>query len=67
MSLLYKPQESQTLKVIFTKLDYGIIQIEFEKDCGKHGTDEIIDGYILSPERLLKILQERDDYDNDEL
>jgi hypothetical protein len=67
MSLLYKPKELQTLKVNFTRLKYGSIQVEFESDCGKHGTDEMIAGYVLTPERLLQILQERDDFTDNEL
>jgi len=67
MSLLYKPRELQTLKVSIEKQKDGRIQIEFEKDCGKHGTDEMIDGYILTPDRLLEILQDRNDFTDDEL
>jgi len=45
----------------------GKIQIDFTSDCGKFGTDEMLDGYVLTPERLLQILQDRDDYTDDEL
>ena len=67
MSLLYKSKELQTLKVSIEKQKDGKIQIDFEQDCGKHGTDEMIDGYILTPKRLLQILQDRDDYTDEEL
>ncbi len=67
MSLLYKPKELQTLKVNVGKTLNGNIQIEFEKDCGKHGTNEMIDGYTLTPERLLQILQNVEDFTDNEL
>ena len=54
---VYKPGE---------KVD-GKIVIDFWADCGKFGTDEMLDGYVLTPERLLQILQDRDDYTDDEL
>ena len=66
MSLLYKDKKDQKLSVEIEMID-GKIQIEFSKDCGKFGTDEMIDGYLLSPERLLEILQDRDDFTDDEL
>ena len=66
MSLLYKPKEEQTLKVEIIQLN-GKIAIDFWSDCGKHGTDEMLQGYILTPERLMQILSERDDYTDDEL
>jgi hypothetical protein len=66
MSLLYKDRKDQTLSVEIKMID-GKIQIEFSKDCGKFGTDEMIDGYLLSPERLLEILQDRNDFTDDEL
>lgn len=43
------------------------ISIEFFSDCGKHGTDEMLAGYILTPKRLLQILNEREDISDDEL
>jgi len=66
MSLLYKPKEEQTLTCEIKQED-GKIIIDFTKDCGKFGTDEMLDGYVLTPERLLQILQDRDDYTDDEL
>lgn len=67
MSLLYKPKKEQTLTCDIEVRKDGKIIIDFTKDCGKFGTDEMIDGYILTPERLLEILQDRDDYTDDEL
>ena len=66
MSLLYKPKEEQTTKVEVRE-EHGKIVIDFYSDCGKFGTDEMLDGYKLTPERLLQILQDRDDYSEDEL
>ena len=66
MSLLYKPKEEQTTTCKIKQED-GKIILDFYFDCGKFGTDEMIDGYKLTPERLLHILQDRDDYSEDEL
>ena len=66
MSLLYKdPKDVKTTCKI--KQEDGKIQIDFTSDCGKFGTDEMLDGYVLTPERLLQILQDRHDYTDDEL
>ena len=43
------------------------VEFEFEADCGKFGTTENLDRYFLTPKRLLQILQDRDDYSEDEL
>ena len=66
MSLLYKPKDQQTLKCEVVFLN-GKISIDFYSDCGKHGTDEMLQGYVLTPERLMQILSERDDITDDEL
>ena len=66
MSLLYKPKEDQTLTCDI-KQENNKIVIDFSSDCGKFGTDEMLDGYVLTPERLLQILQDRDDYTDNEL
>lgn len=67
MSLLYKPKEEQTVIVEFEFVEDGKIQIDFTSDCGKFGTDEMLDGYVLTAERLLQILQEREDIKDDEM
>jgi hypothetical protein len=68
MSLLYKPKEEQTLSVeIKYTCTGGKIHIDFSSDCGKFGTDEMLAGWILTPERLLQILNEREDIGDDEL
>ena len=66
MSLLYKLKEEQTTTCEIKQED-GKIVIDFWADCGKFGTDEMLDGYKLTPERLLQILHDRDDYSEDEL
>ena len=68
MSILYKSKEEQTVTFeVKTFSNDTIVVIDFYSDCGKFGTDEMIDGYKLTPERLLHILQDRDDYSEDEL
>ena len=65
-SLLYKNPED-VITSVDIKQENGLVIFDFSADCGKHGTDEAIDGYKLTPERLLKILQDRDDYTDEEL
>ena len=65
MSLLYKPEEEQTVSVSIVQADEKIF-IEFSSDCGKFGTDEMLSGWILTPERLLQILSDREDIEDDE-
>jgi hypothetical protein len=66
MSLLYKDKKDVEYKVIIKEIG-GKVELEFEADCGKFGTTENLDRYFLTPERLLQILQDRDDYTDDEL
>lgn len=66
MSLLYKPKEEQTISVETKKLSNGKLVLDFYSDCGKFGTDEMLAGYILTPERLLHILQDREDITDEE-
>lgn len=65
-SLLYKPKEQRKVTTEI-KIEDNKIIIHFWSDCGKFGTDEILDFYKLTPERLLSILQERNDYLEGEL
>lgn len=68
MSLLYKNKEDITYSVDIKPRDsQGYVYLEFYADCGKFGTDEMLAGYKLTPERLLEILQDRDDYTDKEL
>jgi len=64
MSLLYK--NNPTTKVEIT-VKNNKVQLRFESDCGKHGTDETLDYYNLTPDVLLKILNNFDDYTDGEL
>jgi hypothetical protein len=66
MSLLYKDKKDITYKVRIREIG-DKIEFEFEADCGKFGTSENLDRYFLTAERLLQILQDRDDYSEDEL
>ena len=66
MSLLYKAKEEQTIEVEIMEIN-GKLFIDFSSDCGKFGTDEMLAGWILTPERLLQILSEREDIKDDEL
>lgn len=61
MSLIYKPKEEQTISVEIERRLNNKISFEFSSDCGKFGTDEMLAGYILTPKRLLQILNERED------
>ena len=65
MSLLYKD-----IKDVITSVDIkeedGKIILDFSADCGKFGTDEMLDGYTLTPKRLLEILQSREDITDEE-
>jgi len=68
MGLLYKEQEDQTT-TMEVSLSKGKLRVEFFRDCGKFGTEETIDRYTLTAERLLDILQAHnlDDYTEDEI
>ena len=66
MSLLYKDKKDTTTFVEIENIN-GVVKLEFSSDCGKFGNDEILDGYTLTPERLLEILQEHENYTEDEL
>ena len=67
MSLLYKDIKDQTITadIKYTCVN-NTIHLEFYADCGKHGTSEALDSFKLTPERLLQILQEREDLTDDE-
>ena len=68
MELLYKESHELTTEVHIEQTAVSVA-LEFTKDCGKFGTDEIVDAYELTPERLLFILQEHglDNYFDEEL
>ena len=54
---LYKAKEEQTISVEIEVLKDKRVVIEFYSDCGKFGTDEALDGYVISAEKLLNILR----------
>lgn len=66
MSLLYRDKKDVTYKVRIKEIG-NKIEFEFEADCGRFGTTEKLDRYFLTPRRLLQILQDRDDYSEDEM
>ena len=61
MSLLYKPKEEQKTSVEFKQLSNGEIELIFSSDCGKFGTDEILDIHTLTPKKLLEVVQNAED------
>ena len=56
MSLLYKDRKDVITSVDIKQVD-GKVVLDFSADCGKFGTDEMLDGYTLTPKRLLEILE----------
>tara|TARA_R110000803_G_scaffold154286_1_gene219068 strand:- start:11595 stop:11801 length:207 start_codon:yes stop_codon:yes gene_type:complete len=56
MSLLYKDPKDIKISCDVSQVD-GKIILNFSADCGKFGTDEMLDGFTLTPERLLEVLQ----------
>ncbi len=56
MSLLYKDKKDVKYSVE-VKQKGNKINLLFTADCGKFGTDEILDEYKLTPLSLLNILQ----------
>jgi|TARA_R110001592_G_scaffold52851_3_gene162172 hypothetical protein len=65
MSLLYKHRKDVITSVDIYHLD-GKVVLDFSADCGKFGTDEMLDGYTLTPERLLEVLQSSDIINDEE-
>ena len=57
MSLLYKDRKDIITSVEVRHISGGRVVLDFSADCGKFGTDEMLDGYTLTAERLLEILQ----------
>ena len=57
MGLLYKEAQDLTYKVDFKELEDGKLQLSFSADCGKFGTEEQLDEYLLTVKELLSILQ----------
>jgi len=56
MGALYK--ESKEVKTsVKIEREGDIIKLLFTSDCGKHGTDEILDSFELTAEEILEVLQ----------
>jgi hypothetical protein len=66
MSLLYKDKKDMATFIEIENVN-GVVKLEFSSGCGKFGTDEILDSYTLAPERILEILQEYENYTDEEL
>ena len=66
MSLLYKKREDIITSVEIRHISGGKVVLDFSADCGKFGTDEMLDGYTLTPERLLEVLQSSDIINDEE-
>ncbi len=64
--MIYKDILDQEVTVEIDKID-GILELDFYSDCGKFGTDELLDIYKLTPKRLLEILQNYENYKENEL
>ena len=64
--ILYKDRKDLKYEVQIIK-DKDFIEFHFENDGGKFGTYESLFSCRITPERLLKILSERDDYTEEEL
>lgn len=67
MSLLYKDSKHIRYSCEIRQIQDDKIELDFWSDCGKFGTDEMLDRYVLSTEKLLQILQEREDIEDDEI
>lgn len=59
---LYKKAEDVILSVKINerKKESETIQLDFYADCGKFGTNEILDSFDLTPKELIDILQEHE-------
>lgn len=66
--MLYKPQEEQiTTMEIKAFSNDTLMSVDFYRDCGKFGTEEALASFTLTADRLLQILQEREDITDEEL
>lgn len=65
---MYKPIEEQTVTFEIKAFSNDtLVVIDFYCDCGKFGTEEGLASFTLTADRLLQILQERDDITDEEL
>jgi hypothetical protein len=65
MIQLYKDPKDVKITCDIKQEDDKII-LDFSADCGKFGTNEMLDGYSLTAARLLIILQDRADIRDNE-
>ena len=66
MGALYRDKKDVITKAEITQND-GKIELTFSADCGKFGSDENLAGFSLTPEKLLKVLNNFSDYSDEEL
>ena len=66
-SLIYRDKKDVKTSCRVLNKRNGVLELIFSSNCGIFGTQEILDTYNLTPTRLLQILQERDDYSEDEI
>jgi len=66
MRPLYKPKEEQTTELEFSILEDNKVVLDFYSDCGKFGMYEPLAGFKLTFDRLLQILNEREDITDEE-
>ncbi|MCH2218427.1 MAG: hypothetical protein MK076_10230 [Flavobacteriales bacterium] len=62
--MIYKDILDQEVTVDIDEID-GILELDFYG--GKFGTEELLDTYKLTPKRLLEILQNYEEYKENEL
>lgn len=60
MSLLYKKEYELKYSVDVKIYPDGKVILQFSADCGKFGTDEMLDEYEFTVKELLSILQKHD-------
>ena len=66
MGLLYKEPKDVTLFLDIKQQD-GKVELDFTADCGKFGTIEQSSVFTLTIQRLREILENNDDYTDQEL
>ena len=60
MSLLYKDSKDLIYNIDVKTFPDGIVKLQFSADCGKHGTEELLDEFQFTVKELLSILQKYD-------
>jgi len=57
MSLLYKDEKDLKYSIQSTYASDGKLYITLDVDCGKHGTDELIREYFVTPEQFMEAMK----------